>query len=105
MFNLNDVENALRLFDFERILEMDDGEEFGVVLDGQHHTATKLQGKLSGDDSYDRKCWVVVGIGDQFFRRDGYANSASYSYGDYDRIVWERLREVQPRVVPGVSYE
>jgi hypothetical protein len=103
---LSDVEKALKVINWTIVRDMADGEEFGIVLDGQHKTVVKLQSDDHRDSDYERDIYVVVGIGGQFFKKTGYMSSDShcYGYGDED-VTWNHgLSEVRPDVRPVTHY-
>ena len=105
-FSLHDVQVALRVINWTVVREMADGEEFGVVLDGQHRTAIKRQSDTHHDSDYETDIYVVVEIDGQFFKKTGWNSSSShcYGYGDED-VTWsDGLTEVRPDVRPITHY-
>lgn len=94
----------MRLFDWEQILALKDGETFGVVVDGQHHTAAKVMSKNRYDEEYDNDLEVVIEIDGRYFRKTGWANVGSHCYGEYGPSWNEGLTEVKPKIVPATDW-
>ena len=104
--SLSDVQRALRVINWTVVRDMEDGETFGVVLDGQHKNVSKMQSDDHRDNDYDTDIYVVVAIDGQYFKKTGWNSNSShcYGYGDED-VTWsEGLTEVHPDVRPITHY-
>ena len=91
--SLSEAEKALRYVDWSDLLTAEDDEIFPVLVNGEAVTATKVFSEDKEDNDYDRQLQVVVKIGDQYFRREGWANVGSHCYGEYEPS-WGSLKEV-----------
>ena len=69
-----------------------------LVIDGTDVLVEYKDGKMPAEGGGE-DIWVVVQIGDQFFRKDGYYMSHDGAYWDGD------LHEVKPETRPVTFYE
>src|SRR5579863_9474310 len=98
----SDAQKALRFTDWSTLLAAGVDTSFPVLVDGEPVTATVVDTRDNEDYDNDRKIHVVVKIGDQFFKKEGWGDSSSYCYGEGED-QWEsgvtEVRPVEKRVV------
>jgi len=91
--DLAQANKVLKHIDWDDLLVEEDGAVFAVVIDGEAVLATKVHSEEKEDAENDRSVCVVVLIGNQHFRKEGWGGVGSHCYGDYE-AVWGALTEV-----------
>jgi hypothetical protein len=90
---LSDAERVLRYTDWSGLLHAE-GEKFAVLFDGEPLLAEVVQSSDKEDEDNDRDLSVTVRIGEQYFRKTGWAQIGSHCYGEYEPS-WNELKEVR----------
>lgn len=102
--DLNEAKKVFKTTDWSALLTAGDGEPFAVLVDGEATLGYVVQTDDKEDEDNDRNLNVVVRVGDQFFRKTGWAQIGSHCYGDYEPL-WNELEEVRPVVKPVTEYK
>jgi hypothetical protein len=104
--NLTQAKAALRYVSWTDLARAEDGTKFAVVVDGEAVEAVKVQSNTKRDDDYDRNISVVVTLGGQAFRQNGYLHVGSACYEDEYETSWNgTLEEVFPHEKTITFYE
>lgn len=102
--NLGEAMEVLRFVNWEALLHAPEGTEFPVVIDGALALAVVVMSEDKEDYDNNRTLKVIVRIGDQFFRKTGWAQIGSHCYGEYTPS-WDDLKEVFPHERTIVEYK
>lgn len=69
-----------------------------ITIDGQDYRALYIEGEHGGEGTYSADTYIVVRIGEQYFRIDGH-------YQSYDGSDWGRWYEVHGVIKPVTFWE